>query len=586
MPMQFKWTRALWLWAGVLGLVLTLAILPLSPLQRSLAASLVILSAALGWFFAGRLASRQRQTVVLAKDSVLPAAEFRQPVVVVCGDGLSALFGDAPASQLVVRVSEQGCYLRAAGQDRLPVVIDYLLANRPHWAGQISAFYVVNPAERLDKSLLAGSIQSFRHQVSRIRHAGVALPILLGSYLPAARSQSSWFSSESDHEGLAVLEGTRSASLDHWQQSAADTPSRALRMRLCVEAESLANWLASAVLPHLSSREIRAVACPPVACALALVPGASAAPSGNLWSTWLHERTSLDANSLADPGGNATLPFPDPFLASLPRHPGLAPRRRAMLWALWLFVLAGAVALCSSAWQNVLLLRQVSDDLRRYQAIPEPATPSQPEHGLREQAVAVLRKDAARLDRFYREGEPLSIGLGLYTAERIRPPLLAAIAAYRPPVAIVQPATKIPDPVRLDSLSLFTSGSAELKPGSTKVLVNALVGIKAQPGWLIVIAGHTDSTGDDARNLALSRNRAGAVRDWMQKMGDLPDSCFAVQGHGASQPIASNDTPAGRAANRRVDIRLVPETGACVVPAQAPEGQPQSPHYQATLSSQ
>ncbi|MDL2424746.1 OmpA family protein, partial [Pseudomonas sp. BAgro211] len=91
------------------------------------------------------------------------------------------------------------------------------------------------------------------------------------------------------------------------------------------------------------------------------------------------------------------------------------------------------------------------------------------------------------------------------------------------PIAIVQPAMKIPDPVRLDSLSLFGSGSAELKPGSTKVLVNALVGIKAQPGWLIVIAGHTDSTGDDASNLALSRNRAAAVRDWMQKMGDLPD---------------------------------------------------------------
>jgi outer membrane protein OmpA-like peptidoglycan-associated protein len=242
------------------------------------------------------------------------------------------------------------------------------------------------------------------------------------------------------------------------------------------------------------------------------------------------------------------------------------------------------VALCSSAWQNVLLARQMSDDLRRYQAIPVPETTDQPEHLLREQAITVLRDDAARLDSYYREGEPLPLGLGLYSAERIRPPLLAAIAAYRPPVAVVQPMAAIPDPIRLDSLSLFGSGSAELKPGSTKVLVNALVGIKAQPGWLIVIAGHTDSTGDEARNLVLSRDRAGAVRDWMQQMGDLPDSCFAVQGHGATQPIASNDTPAGRAANRRVDIRLVPETGACAAPA--PEGQPQSPRYQATLSSQ
>ncbi|MDF3868567.1 OmpA family protein [Pseudomonas denitrificans (nom. rej.)] len=584
--MQLKWTRALWPWAGVLGLVLILAILPLSPLQRGISASLVILLAALGWLFAGRIASRQRQTMVLAQGCALPSTEHRQPVVVVCGDGLLALFGDAPAEQLVVRVTEQGCYVRVPSLERLSSIVDYLLASRPHWAGQISAFYIVNPAEQPDQALLAGSIQSFRLQVTRVRRSGVVLPVLLGSYLHAARSERSWFTSEVGHEGLAVLDGSASVPLDHWQLSCTDIPSRAQRMRLCVEAESLASWLAIAVLPHLSSREARAALCPPVACTMALVPGASVMHPANLWSTWLQERTALEPFTVAETGSQATLPFPDPFLALLPRQPGLTPIRRALLRALWLFVLAGFVALCSSAWQNVLLLRQVSDDLRRYQAIPEPSTPDQSEHGLREQAIAVLRKDAVRLDRYYREGEPLPLGLGLYTAERIRPPLLAAIAAYRPPIASVQPAMKIRDPVRLDSLSLFGSGSAELKPGSTKVLVNALVGIKAQPGWLIVIAGHTDSTGDDARNLALSRNRAGAVRDWIQQMGDLPDSCFAVQGHGASQPIASNDTPAGRAANRRVDIRLVPETGACVLPAQAPEGQLQSPRYQATLSTQ
>ncbi|NIF25149.1 OmpA family protein [Pantoea sp. Tr-811] len=123
------------------------------------------------------------------------------------------------------------------------------------------------------------------------------------------------------------------------------------------------------------------------------------------------------------------------------------------------------------------------------------------------------------------------------------------------------PAT--PEPIQLDSLNLFDPGSAELKPGSTKVLVNALVGIKAQPGWLIVVSGHADARGDAARNLELSRARASAVRDWMQRMGDIPDSCFAVQGVAASQPVSSNDTLVGRAENRRVDIRLVPEATAC-----------------------
>lgn len=122
---------------------------------------------------------------------------------------------------------------------------------------------------------------------------------------------------------------------------------------------------------------------------------------------------------------------------------------------------------------------------------------------------------------------------------------------------------KLADPVHLDSLSLFDAGSAELKPGATKILINALVSIKAQPGWLIVITGHSDTTGDAAQNMKISQARAAAVRDWMQGMGDIPDSCFAVQGLAASQPLSSNDTESGRAANRRVDIRLVPQTGAC-----------------------
>jgi len=124
-----------------------------------------------------------------------------------------------------------------------------------------------------------------------------------------------------------------------------------------------------------------------------------------------------------------------------------------------------------------------------------------------------------------------------------------------------------PDPVRLDSLSLFEAGSAELKPGSTKVLINALDSIKAQPGWRVVIVGHTDSSGDAQRNLQLSYARALAVRNWMQRMGDIPDDCFVVQGEAGRQPIAANDSARGRAANRRVDISLVAQAGVCGLPS-------------------
>ncbi|MEG0632631.1 OmpA family protein [Pseudomonas sp. WS 5412] len=155
--------------------------------------------------------------------------------------------------------------------------------------------------------------------------------------------------------------------------------------------------------------------------------------------------------------------------------------------------------------------------------------------------------------------------IGLWLLALIAVVALACGALWWHQVVANQPPPVVPEPVRLDSLSLFDAGSSELKPSSAKVLINALVNIKAQPGWLIVIVGHSDTTGDAEQNLQLSYARARAVRDWMQRMGDIPDNCFAVQGAAGTQPIVGNDTASGRAINRRVDIRLVPQAGVCGV---------------------
>ncbi|STT49033.1 outer membrane protein [Klebsiella pneumoniae] len=249
--------------------------------------------------------------------------------------------------------------------------------------------------------------------------------------------------------------------------------------------------------------------------------------------------------------------MPEFILPQLPAGRGLTPRGRAWRAALAIFTLAAVAALLSSGWNNRQLLQRVGVDIARYERI------AMDDYRPKASAVRVLREDAALLDSWARNGVPLRLSLGLYHGEQIRLPLLEAIRGYVPPPPPPGPVQRVaPNVIRLDSMSLFDTGKWVLKPGSTKRLVSSLMDIKARPGWLIVVAGHTDSVGEEKANQLLSLKRAESVRDWMRDTGDVPDSCFAVQGYGESRPIATNDTPEGRALNRRVEISLVPQVDA------------------------
>lgn len=74
--------------------------------------------------------------------------------------------------------------------------------------------------------------------------------------------------------------------------------------------------------------------------------------------------------------------------------------------------------------------------------------------------------------------------------------------------------------------------------------------------WRLVIAGHTDSQGDDQANLILSKKRAEAVRDYLVQRGIDP-SRLIVQYYGETKPIDTNDTPEGRQKNRRVEMEVI-----------------------------
>jgi outer membrane protein OmpA-like peptidoglycan-associated protein len=113
--------------------------------------------------------------------------------------------------------------------------------------------------------------------------------------------------------------------------------------------------------------------------------------------------------------------------------------------------------------------------------------------------------------------------------------------------------TEAKTPVVLRGVT-FETGRSALKPDSYTILDIVAASLVANPGIKIEIAGHTDMTGSSATNLRLSQARAQAVLTYLATKGVALDRMVA-QGYGPTQPVAPNTTPAGRALNRRVELR-------------------------------
>lgn len=101
---------------------------------------------------------------------------------------------------------------------------------------------------------------------------------------------------------------------------------------------------------------------------------------------------------------------------------------------------------------------------------------------------------------------------------------------------------------------LFDVNSAVIKPQSYGVLKDIANTLKENEGVKIKIIGHTDSDGDDAGNTELSKRRAEAVKIALIKEFGIEASRIQTDGKGESQPVEKNDTPEGKANNRRVEF--------------------------------
>jgi outer membrane protein OmpA-like peptidoglycan-associated protein len=134
--------------------------------------------------------------------------------------------------------------------------------------------------------------------------------------------------------------------------------------------------------------------------------------------------------------------------------------------------------------------------------------------------------------------------------------LLAASSA--PATTAAVPNTTASAAITVSDTSVFFDVDSDTVPSRYRPDLEKIAqALTDNPGWSAIIEGHTDSQGGAAYNLDLSSRRALAVRDEMVFTYHVPATRLSIIGAGSATPVQPNETPAGRASNRRVEVRIV-----------------------------
>ncbi|CAH2780748.1 MAG: Outer membrane protein [uncultured Caballeronia sp.] len=262
-------------------------------------------------------------------------------------------------------------------------------------------------------------------------------------------------------------------------QRAAGDRSAAVR---AAALASIIGWTQRVVIGALTDRRQPATPCSLFGSGW-IDCGPSSSP-GNPWARDVEMQTHVMRAKA--PASALPWPLPQSLIEVMPRRYWMSPRMAAFAHALGLVACAAAVAFWASAKNNEALLTRIGADLGRYSMIPSA------HDAAKRDALQALVADRDQLDLYARTGIPLRLSFGMYRRAELMPALNDAIASYAPP-------PPPPAVVTLDSMSLFDSGRAQLKPGSTRAMVGALEMIKAHPDKRILVAGYTDNVGNPDR---------------------------------------------------------------------------------------
>ena len=211
------------------------------------------------------------------------------------------------------------------------------------------------------------------------------------------------------------------------------------------------------------------------------------------------------------------------------------PHRQVATSRSWLPWVLGAVAVLALISWAVFRRVPRQMDIARAPVVTEPATPA---------TSAELPAPATEPAAAPQQGAPATQPL----PESLQPGGMQALNV------LIEGTDTLPQNFVLSGLE-YRFNSAELEPSSAAILDDVAATLKAYPSTTIRVEGHTDAIGSPAVNTQVSTGRAHAVKDYLIDQGVESDRIEAV-GLGAERPVADNDTPEGRAQNRRTELVL------------------------------
>ncbi len=451
---------ALALWAALLVAVVCLVFLPTS----LLAAMLLMLSLwglIIAAFYTGRQQLKPQAGIHLAG---LPAAGYRQPVVLVCGD-LPQIW---PIKTPVI-LTDSGCWIRVYEHQELEQVVGQVLWLRPDWGEQLSIMVSVCPQHYADSASLNRHLLRLRWQISHLRSETCwQFPVILSNMVASSMvNDMLWQAAVSQRDICVWREDKSVSSVSSWLAAGG-----AIALQQQIMMNTLMSWCRDSISAVFLNDDPDIPRVAPAAILWGIAPSQSGVLRTSVWTEWLQQHTAIKHGSGWQPANDKKplgLRTPDFILAQLPKRLGLSTVQRIWRKGLLLFTLAGGLALGCSGWNNSQLLAMVHANIYYYNSVKTP------NHRMKGDVLRVLRANINQIDDWTQHGVPLCLSLGLYQGKYLHQPLLEALNGSEP-LHGRQVVSNLPEANILSSHFPFCNSDRISSEDEAGEIVNAVVG--------------------------------------------------------------------------------------------------------------